>query len=307
MQLKKIFFVIIFVFIYMQVFANTNPVVTNVSFSLTGTTVTVTYDVTDAQQGSLTINMEVSEDGGTTWDYNFGSATGHIGVGITIGSNKTITWTYNGSSSGSVRIKIIADDLVGDQIYYSGQVYNTVTIGSQTWLKENLNIGTMINSTSDGTNSDGEQTDNGIIEKYCYSNDESNCDSHGALYQWDEVMQYVSTEGTQGLCPTSWHIPSKPEWQTLVAEVGSSSNALKAIGQGAGDGEGTNSSDFSALLTGYRNYSNGTFTNKGYSTLYWTSTENGPATTVQMSYYTDIIKFINFNTTYGFSIRCIKD
>ncbi|MEE9430026.1 MAG: FISUMP domain-containing protein [Melioribacteraceae bacterium] len=309
MKLKNIFFVIIFVFIYMQVFANTNPVVTNVSFSLTGTTVTVTYDVADVQQTEVTISMEVSEDGGTTWDYNFGSATGHIGAGIINGTSKTITWTYNGSSSGSVRIKIIADDLVGDQIYYSGQVYNTVTIGSQTWLKENLNVGNMINSTSGGTNSDGEQTNNGIVGKYCYNNDESNCDIYGGLYQWNEAMQYVTIQGSQGICPSGWHIPTKIELETLKAEVSNSSNALKAIGQGSGSGSGTNTSGFSALFSGYRDRTTGNFFNLGNASNSLSSTRYGLSLAYVMSLnYNN--NSIPINTNYlpvGLSIRCIKN
>ncbi len=48
-----------------------------------------------------------------------------------------------------------------------GQIYNQITIGSQCWMAENLNIGTMINSCSGGSSSNGTQTNNGTIEKYC--------------------------------------------------------------------------------------------------------------------------------------------
>lgn len=75
-----------------------------------------------------------------------------------------------------------------------GQTYNTVLIGTQCWMAENLNIGTMINGSSD-------QTDNATIEKYCYNNKTANCDTYGGLYQWTEMMQYVMTEGAQGICP----------------------------------------------------------------------------------------------------------
>jgi len=71
-------------------------------------------------------------------------------------------------------------------VTYQGQVYNTVLIGSQCWLKENLNVGTMINGSQN-------QTNNSTIEKYCYDNDPANCDEYGGLYQWDEMMQYTTT------------------------------------------------------------------------------------------------------------------
>ena len=70
MKLKNIlYYIAIIVFFTSQLWAqNTNPVVTNVTFSITGTTVTVHYDVTDAEQSTVTISMEVSSDGGTTWN-----------------------------------------------------------------------------------------------------------------------------------------------------------------------------------------------------------------------------------------------
>ena len=61
-------------------------------------------------------------------------------------------------------------------------VYKCVQIGDQTWMAENLNIGTSIDVCL-------EQTDNQIIEKYCYGNLESNCDIKGGLYNWDELMK----------------------------------------------------------------------------------------------------------------------
>ena len=94
------------------------------------------------------------------------------------------------------------------------QSYKTVTIGVQTWMAENLNYGTMIISGSGGS------TDNSSIEKFCYDDNADNCDIYGGLYQWNEMMQYVTTEVTQGICPTGWHLPTDGEWQTLEIELG---------------------------------------------------------------------------------------
>ncbi len=139
---------------------------------------------------------------------------------------------------------------------YEGKTYNTVLIGSQCWLKENLDIGTMVTGVTD-------QTDNATIEKYCYNDDPANCDIYGGLYQWDEAMQYSTSPGAQGICPTGWHISTLAEFQTLSSAVGGDGNALKAIGQGSGGGEGTNTSGFSALLAGYRHSSDGSFASLG--------------------------------------------
>jgi uncharacterized protein (TIGR02145 family) len=99
-------------------------------------------------------------------------------------------------------------------VEYEGQVYNTIQIFSQCWLKENLNIGTMIQGTQN-------MTDNGVIEKYCYDNLETNCDEWGGLYQWDEMMQYSDTAGIQGICPPNWHIPTDEEIKMLEGAIDS--------------------------------------------------------------------------------------
>ena len=248
MKFKNIIlYLSVFVFAITQLTAQTNPVVSNVAFSISGTTVTVTYDVSDAEVGSFTIYMDVSDDGGTTWDYNYGATSGDIGAGISSGVSKSIQWTYSGAENGNMKIRISADDLYGDQIYYGRQIYNTVTIGTQIWLKENLNVGTMINSST-------VQSDNSILEKYCYENDAANClGDYGGLYQWNELMQYTSGAEAQGICPTGWHIPTQAEFFALddeLKDIQSDANlrgkVLKAVVAG-----GTNESGFTALYSGY--------------------------------------------------------
>jgi uncharacterized protein (TIGR02145 family) len=71
-------------------------------------------------------------------------------------------------------------------VVYSGQTYNTVLIGSQCRSKENLNIGMRINGLQ-------EQTDNTIIEKYCYNNDSANCNLYGGLYCLTKVKMSVDS------------------------------------------------------------------------------------------------------------------
>lgn len=101
----------------------------------------------------------------------------------------------------------------GDPIEYGGQSYATVQIENQCWMAENLNIGTMISQFSS-------MTDNNSVEKFCYDDNPLNCDTYGAFYQWDELMQYTNTEGVQGLCPSGWHLPSDAEWITLEEALG---------------------------------------------------------------------------------------
>ncbi|MEO8233068.1 MAG: FISUMP domain-containing protein [Ignavibacteriota bacterium] len=186
-------------------------------------------------------------------------------------------------------------------VFYEGKTYNTVQIDSQCWLKENLDVGTRM----DGI---GDQTNNSLIEKYCYNDDPNNCTTYGGLYQWNEAMQYVTNEGAKGICPTGWHLPTLAEFTTLSTTVGMDGNVLKAVGQGSGDGAGTNISGFSALLAGGRGY-DGYFTNLGYYAYFWSSTEYGATDANGLDLIgsgSDVFLY-DGSKEFGFSIRCLKD
>lgn len=193
-------------------------------------------------------------------------------------------------------------------VTYAGKTYHKVTIDSHVWLKENLNVGTMINGSQHASN-------NGTIEKYCYNDDPANCTAYGGLYQWDEAMQYVTTPGTKGICPTGWHIPTNAEFQTLGTTVSNDGNALKAVGQGITDpsqgdsGAGTNTSGFSALLAGYRIVSD-YFFDLGGSTFIWSSTEDSATNDYYMAlgdHNSKIYFSSDDEEADGFSVRCAKD
>ena len=91
------------------------------------------------------------------------------------------------------------------------KTYHTVKIGTQCWLKDNLNYGTMIDAPF-------LQQDNGISEKYCWGNDPDNCTEYGGLYEWGEMMNY-SLSGARGLCPYGWHVPSENDWCILLTYI----------------------------------------------------------------------------------------
>ena len=96
-----------------------------------------------------------------------------------------------------------------------GTEYSATLIGDQCWMAENLNIGDKIdlNITT--------PSNNGIIEKYCYDDDEYNCDVFGGLYCQEEASQYSTVPGSQGACPDGWHIPTDEEWKQLEGAVDS--------------------------------------------------------------------------------------
>jgi uncharacterized protein (TIGR02145 family) len=186
-------------------------------------------------------------------------------------------------------------------VKYEEKIYNTVLIGSQCWLKENLDVGKQIKDSSN-------QLNNGIIEKYCYNDDSANCTIYGGLYQWNEAMQYNTLEKAKGICPVGWHIPTKAEFDTLSKFVHQDGNALKTVHQGKENNIGTNTSGFSALLSGYR-YTNGLFYRFKRTACFWSSTKFGIELVDNMN-LDDNEKDINQNNysfINGFSVRCLMD
>lgn len=211
----------------------------------------------------------------------------------------------------------------------NGKVYNTIAIGIQCWMKENMDIGARINGIAD-------QTNNQIIEKYCQDDIEANCNVYGGLYQWGEVVQYLNgasntanwnpapTGFVQGVCPPGWHLPDETEWCTMnqlldpTVDCGAFSELGTDIGfklkesgvahWAAPNAGATNSSNFTALPGGVR-YETGTFYGLTYSGSFWTST-----TTYELS-----ARFRRLSSesgaifrswdpkTKGYSARCLRD
>ncbi|MCX6233768.1 MAG: hypothetical protein NT175_03475 [Bacteroidetes bacterium] len=204
-------------------------------------------------------------------------------------------------------------------VEYEGQVYNTIQIFSQCWLKENLNVGTMIPGEQ-------EMSDDGVIEKYCYDNDIANCATYGGLYDWHEAMQYVTTEGAQGICPSDWHIPTDEEWKVLEGAVDSQYGIgnlmwdesgyrgfdaglnLKSTWGWYSSGNGTDLFGFSGLPGGGCN-SSGLFGNIGEIGPWWSTREY-----VTICAWYRALYFLNsnvcrdvYNNEFGMSVRCIRD
>jgi uncharacterized protein (TIGR02145 family) len=210
--------------------------------------------------------------------------------------------------------------------YRNGKVYNTVLIGSQCWMKENLNVGTKLNVSDVSAN-------NGVVEKYCYNDLESNCDIYGGLYQWNEMMNYTSSSftipsGRQGICPTGWHIPSIAEWcQTITyLEPGVNCIAIGAVGTVVGgilketgyahwanpNNGATNSSGFTGLPGGTRN-SGASYYGLSLYGYFWTSAEytdygsNNSWYFYLDYYFSPIYENNNAPKVSGMSVRCVKD
>jgi len=200
-----------------------------------------------------------------------------------------------------------------------GNIYKTITIGTQTWMAENLKTtkykdGTAIPLVTDNTAWAALST-----PAYCwYNNDAATYkNTYGALYNWYTV-------NTAKLAPTGWHVPTDAEWTTLenyvTANLGTSGSVAKAlaattnwttytrVGAIGNDLTKNNSSGFSALPGGTRGGS-GTFGNVGGSGYWWGSTEgNGTgAWGRNMDYYSSYVHQGVSSKVYGFSVRCVRD
>ena len=200
---------------------------------------------------------------------------------------------------------------------YGGQSYNTVLIGNQCWMKENLNVGKLIPGCLNPANND-------TIEKYCID-----CTGYGGLYRWDEMVNYAGSSnsipsGLQGICPTGWHIPSDAEWCQMEVFLDASVNCV-AIGERGTDVGGkmketgtnhwlspntgsTNSSGFTALPAG-RIYPGGSDDNLHFYGSFWTSTESSSTEAIERDF--SMASAQNFREiiekSVGLSVRCIKD
>jgi uncharacterized protein (TIGR02145 family) len=199
-----------------------------------------------------------------------------------------------------------------------GKTYLTKQYGGQCWMTANLNLGVRRDGSVD-------QKNDGIIEKYCYDNSESNCDLYGGLYQWDEMMQYTTVASTQGVCPVGWHIPSDYEWKIfeiwlgMTAEVADGNfwrgtdegGKLKAAGTTYWDAPNTgatNSTLFTALPSGNRT-SSGTFDGIKAFTDFWTSTwiiDTQCWYRLLDATHSQIYR-IDGNRKYATPVRCVRD
>jgi uncharacterized protein (TIGR02145 family) len=182
-----------------------------------------------------------------------------------------------------------------------GRRYRTVIIGNQRWMAENLNYGKRIEGNAG-------QTNNGTVEKYCYNNLETNCDTHGALYQWDEMMQYSTGSMHQGICPDGWHIPSDEEWKDLELFLGMNVKGADSTGF-RGTNQGTQlkiggTSGFDAALDGYMTTANN-FMRNGTGNCFWTSTDLYARYLLNTS--PQVYRWDTPLKSYGLSLRCVMD
>lgn len=211
-----------------------------------------------------------------------------------------------------------------------GNTYNTVQIGKQCWMKENLRTTRYANGTSIPLGSTYSYTDS---YRYYPDNNSVNVPSYGYLYNWKAVMgnsssSTVNPSGVQGICPTGWHVPSDAEWTQLTDYVSSQSQYVcgvdntyiaKALASTTGWGgcsntcsvgnnpSSNNATGFSALPAGgYGGY----YYSFGTLSDFWSATEgyNNDAYYHYFNAYVAMdVARDSHNKNQGFSVRCVRN
>jgi uncharacterized protein (TIGR02145 family) len=205
-----------------------------------------------------------------------------------------------------------------------GNVYNSISIGTQVWMKENLKTTKYSNGDAiETTIPSALQIFSEVTPKYqwAYNGDEDNVTTYGRLYTWYAVND------DRNICPTGWHVPSDTEWHTLILiidpdaelyliESSIAGGNLKETGTAhwASPNYGaTNETGFTALPGGFRDV-NGSFGSLGQSGFWWSSTEISSSvaadryiTCLNTAVYWTYIPYDDNSKKYGYSVRCIKD
>jgi uncharacterized protein (TIGR02145 family) len=188
-----------------------------------------------------------------------------------------------------------------------GNVYNTVVIGTQRWITENLKTTKLNDGTAIPLVTNGIAWNNLSTPGYCwYNNDSSTYNSYGVYYNWFAV-------DTGNLCPIGWHVASDTDWIDLNNYLGGSTIAggkLKATTLWNTPNTGaTNETGFTALPGGYRG-GGGVFADMGNMGMWWTSSGTGfpfDAWLRGMNYNNSNLDRGTLAKYYGFSVRCIND
>lgn len=264
-----------------------------------------------------------SVDNITSFIYNSGdklkvTASSNLGnrtITCTPQNDQTYYFSYTGNTCPGV--PTVTD--------FEGNTYNTVKIGTQCWMKENLKTTRYSNGSGISNVTNNSSWENLTSGAYAWFNHNAGYkDIYGAQYNW------FATIDARGLCPNGWHVPVKDDWAILKNYVWDTSdfyaNELKSSRQ---DGSplgghcntnehprwdanathnGTDDHGFSGLPAGSRDF-NGQFDDLGEKAIWWTATEtsNSSAWYYGLNYNKGKVYVVGTSKEYGFSVRCIKD
>ena len=247
------------------------------------------------------------------------SSSGKVSEPVEVTSSSSLksesSSSVGDSQSSSSKDPELAEGFLTDN--RDGQTYKTVTIGTQTWMAENLNYADSVMTPSLNGRS------------WCYYNNADFCAKYGRLYTWAAAIDSVALQNQddnlicgygrfcksllkkQGLCPDSWHLPDTTEWKMLFEAVGGqgvAGRALKTQSNWSDNSGGTNSYGFSALPSGYyREYDGFSYVN--HLSNFWTATEGTSYTSYYISLESvgDAANRYDISKGNAFSVRCLKD
>jgi uncharacterized protein (TIGR02145 family) len=293
-----------------------------------------TGDMTNIKQTTANCAVIITSDGGTTvtargvcWSTTQnptiadskttdGTGTGTFTSAIT-GLTATTTYYVKAYATNSIATsygnKLAFKTYTGTVPDVDGNVYNTETIGTQTWMVENLKttkyfngnlIGTTASATLDITSESTPKY------QWIYDGNQTNLDTYGRLYTW-----YAVTD-SRSVCPTGWHMPSYSEWNALISYSGVAiaGDKIKETGTKhwlSSNTGATNETGFTALPSGmrYNDGTNGIFKEFGSYGNWWSTTEHGltDATVFGTGYAFHDVYNSNQSKSNAYAVRCLKD
>ena len=206
-----------------------------------------------------------------------------------------------------------SEDECGSCVDIDGNSYETIQIGEQEWMAENLKVTHYNNGDAIPTgysNSEWVDLDETETGAYAiYDDDPANAEIYGNLYNWYTV------DDDRGVCPEGWHVPSDDEYTVLTDYLGGTSVAggkMKEAGLehwNSPNTGATNESGFTGLPAGYRNGGNGDYYSMGDYGYFWSSTEgnSNSAWYRKLDYDDSEVNRFSNDERSGFSLRCLRD
>jgi uncharacterized protein (TIGR02145 family) len=276
---------------------------------------TVNFEVTEGSVSQATVLTDA--DGLASVIWTLGPTVGT--QTLTVTCYKADGTTHLTNSPLLVNATAEAGIETGTLTDYDGNVYQTVKIGEQWWMAENLKVTHLPDGTAiTKVTGDTDWKNLGVADQaYCFEND-NDATEYGALYSRSAALNgdansATNPSGIQGVCPAEWHIPSDAEWKVLLAG-GASANVLKEPGttHWLPPSESNNETGFTAFGGGYRNDYDGTTFDFKKEGVWWVTdlyAYNGKGACFYIGYASALSLGSKFGVAFdsGRSIRCVKD
>jgi len=279
-----------------------------------GTVVSGSFASIDWTNGPYFIKTETDLDGGANYTITGTSQLLSVPYALYAKTSENCSELKTNYDQLLNRIEALETYLADSGFYnlkdIDGNIYQSIRIGDQIWMAENLRVTRYNNGDTikDGSNAGNIEFITEPKYYFNYLNSEDSILVNGRLYT------YFVIDDVRQVCPFGWHVPSYEEWQTLINVLEGSSIAggkLKETGlahwydpnTGA-----TNETGFTAMPSGYRSYAGG-FAQLGLNTYFWTSTsqDNSYALGQRLAYDSSEIGLHETQKVDGISIRCIKN